>query len=207
MTWLEYYGVLSSILDLWVMLLRGPDLPGKDRLSMVELIDYENANQIIYDKLISNKRLITTKCNQWEMRLHIEMTNDEFCKNFQNIYSATNCTKYRDFQYRLLMNIIVTNTKLKLWKIKDGDLCSFCYSKPEKVIHLFWECEHIKKLWEEVKELINELIPENVNLEFTVENVIFNKVHNSSFHIVNFIILVKHIECVVWVPTSQKYKK
>ena len=55
----------------------------------------------------------------------------------------------------MLLQAITTNVKLKLYKIRENDLCSFCKDKKETLKHLFYDCKYVKVLWEFIKELLN----------------------------------------------------
>ena len=70
------------------------------------------------------------------------------------MYSCTKSAKLRDFQYRVLNSILVTNDKLSRWGIINDESCSFCHSTPESIMHLLRECEISKRLWSDVSEYI-----------------------------------------------------
>ena len=55
--------------------------------------------------------------------------------------------KLRDFQYRLLLNKVPTNVDLTIWKMLDNEDCTFCRTSPETIMHLFYECIFVKRLW------------------------------------------------------------
>ena len=90
------------------------------------LSECHDINRIIYDKLVSRKKCIMIKLTLWSKRLDEVMIIDEFLLHFVNITRVTNCTKYRDFQFQLLNNLLPTNIDLKRWKIKNMEQCTFC---------------------------------------------------------------------------------
>ena len=49
-------------------------------------------------------------------------------------------TKIREFQYKVINNILPFNKKLYNWKIKDSSRCDLCDFYPESVEHLFMQC-------------------------------------------------------------------
>ena len=86
---------------------------------------------------INDETILTKYFDRWE---NSALWYDGFKRYkiaFQNMYKITYSTKLRDFQYRLLLNKIITNTKLHAWALADDDLCTFCGGKSETVEHLF----------------------------------------------------------------------
>jgi len=53
---------------------------------------------------------------------------------------ATQDTKLITFQYKLIRRILPTNVHLKLYKIKNDDVCDLCGECTETYEHLFFEC-------------------------------------------------------------------
>ena len=55
------------------------------------------------------------------------------------------------FQYKLANRILAKNVYLKMIKIKDDDLCTFCNLEPETLVHVFWNCVKIKNFISSIK--------------------------------------------------------
>lgn len=105
---------------------------------------------------------------------------------------TTIATKYRDFQYRLLMGNIVTNATLKLWKLSSTDKCTFCNLQREDEVHMLCECIKIKPVWDEVRKYIKQNDKNNMYnvLDWSNKAIIFNSVHPRPGNAINFIILI-----------------
>ena len=58
---------------------------------------------------------------------------------------ATIDTTLRSFQYKILNNVLFLNKKLY------STLCSFCDTLEETPIHIFFDCVHVKWLWERLR--------------------------------------------------------
>ena len=58
------------------------------------------------------------------------------------------------FQFKLLHRRLVTNSFLKKMGIKQSDLCTFCKTEAESLIHLFWSCGVTSIFWQEFKQWI-----------------------------------------------------
>jgi len=54
-------------------------------------------------------------------------------------------TKNREFQYKILNDIIYTNDKLFRFKMIESPLCTFCQKEDESLEHLLFRCYATKK--------------------------------------------------------------
>ena len=61
---------------------------------------------------------------------------------------VTKHTYSRNFQYKILNNILYLNNRLALFGKSPTTKCSFCNSFEETADHLFVECSHSKSLWQ-----------------------------------------------------------
>ena len=57
---------------------------------------------------------------------------------------------YRSFQYKILNNVLHLNKKLFTFRKSTSPLCPFCKFSDETVLHLFYECNIILNLWNEL---------------------------------------------------------
>ena len=77
--------------------------------------------------------------------------NEKFQVSWKEIYSlpfvVTIETKIREFQYKILNNIVFTNEKLFRLKMIDSPLCVFCKGEVESLEHLLFFCEVTKMFW------------------------------------------------------------
>ena len=53
----------------------------------------------------------------------------------------------RSFQYKILNNILYLNKKLFTFQKSTSPLCPFYKLSEETMLHIFYECDIIKKLW------------------------------------------------------------
>ena len=71
--------------------------------------------------------------------------------SWKEIYSlpfvVTIETKIREFQYKILNNIVFTNEKLFRLKMIDSPLYVFCKGEVESLEHLLFFCEETKMFW------------------------------------------------------------
>ena len=192
MSWLEWARLISSIPQRWKEYLRGendgnPNSKARDTfkvLSKSKNVSRQTYNMIIYEETAVHRYYI-----RWIDAGLKDLEYNWYMESFGRIYKCTGITKFRDFQYRLLLGKIILNDKLYDWKVKDSNRCTFCLNKAESLIHFFWECEQAKEIVNICTDMcsINE-----IRIEMNVYNWIFNRLHNNSCHIINFIsILLK----------------
>ena len=148
-------------------------------------------SKTIYAKLIKKNIRESYLRKKWASLLLRDVTSQDISKFFQDIGRVTNVSKLRSFQYRLIHNAIVTNKNLYQWKIKSSPMCTFCDESEENMLHLFLNCRHTKRIWEDILPLLQ--CKSNVPLTINYETVLLNRIHPVSGHVCNLLCLVlKH---------------
>jgi len=109
-----------------------------------------------YKKLISLKqRCPTNSQEKWATDCAFEAHEPiDWNAAYQLSFQCTKSTKLIVFQFKLLHRRLATNDFLKKVGIKDNDLCSFCKTEKESLIHLFWSCRVVSTFWQNFKELL-----------------------------------------------------
>ena len=96
----------------------------------------------------------------------------------------------RNFQYKILQNILYLNKALFAFGKIKTPLCSFCHSYDKAIKHIFLECICVKQLWNHLRLLLTN----NISLTIlTLKNAIFgfiNGIENSVYKIANHILLI-----------------
>ena len=87
-------------------------------------------------------------------------------------FQCTKNNKLIIFQYKIMHRILATNDFLYKCKVKETHLCSFCNETKETLLHLFWDCFHVKNLWFEISELFQNRC--NIILPITVRDIILD---------------------------------
>lgn len=103
-----------------------------------------------------------------------------------NKYLFTNKVKEISFkildQYYPVKTFIVSKFKLNI----DTN-CTFCNSQPETLIHLFWQCNFIKKLWLDICQFIADHIYNEFELCFKdvlFGFVSFEKQYENTYYVI-----------------------
>ena len=152
----NYMQLVNSIPAIWKQKISEdqpiPDLElakhSQGILLCTRLIPIENLNsKQIYDIILRNGNHIPTA----QKTLQRKFPNVEVNK-WKKIYmlhrKVTKHTYYRNFQYKILNNILYLNNRLALFGKSPTTNCSFCNSFEETADHLFVECSHSKSLWQ-----------------------------------------------------------
>ena len=81
-------------------------------------------------------------------------------------FKVTLENKLRCFQYKLIHNILPTNSRLHKMKLKTSPSCDRCSSPYETLSHLLYECSTVQIFWQKVAWW-NERRSESVTLNYT----------------------------------------
>ena len=98
-------------------------------------------------------------------------------------------TKIKEFQYKVLNNIVFTNEKMFQFKMTDSPLCSFCKREVESLEHLLYYCDMTKTLWEAFCSWLGEF---KINSHpFTITEILFGVPNvEGDWIILNHLILI-----------------
>ena len=148
---------------------------------------------------LRSHRNLCTMHSKWRNKL-LHLLKRGFRINFQfdwnEIYllsfKVSLETKIREFQYKVLNNIVFTNEKLFKIKMIDSPQCTFSKNEIEFLEHLLYSCEITRSFWVALRSWLMEC---NINLEpLSVVNVLFGIFNaGENFVIVNHLILVAKV--------------
>ena len=114
-----------------------------------------------YSLLISNKAKYPNRFKTLSVNLE---SSDPLQDVFSISYNAAGETYVWSFQYKLLNNILFTNTKLfKIWLI-ESQKCSFCAIYNEDLYHLFYDCSYAHAFWNRFCNWWSNVRSENLGL-------------------------------------------
>ena len=168
----------------------------------------ENINtpfESTYEKMCSQTKRVNQiyKMLQHNEKKELEKMHKKFCKQvecsieeytqaFKDLYQVTDITKFRDFQYRILVNAIFTNNRLYHWKIVNTKICEYCQTEIQDVPHLMFECKNIRKIWNQFQRYIKQCmnVKDEHDLTWKKKNIMLNKVHPKANHIINFFTVI-----------------
>ena len=82
------------------------------------------------------------------------------------------------FQIRIIHRIIATNVVLKEMRVVDNDLCPFCKSERDSILHIFWHCEITRNFWLAFENWVKENCGNEYNLKLSESLIIFGIANN-----------------------------
>ena len=121
-----------------------------------------NSNILPFDKLTSRDVYfiyISRKNHEPTSKRYFETLFENEILNWSKIYMLPRLTTInstiRNFQYKILNNVLFLNKKLHLFGKSETSQCSYCKSSDEVVSHLFGKCNFAKRLWQELNIFFN----------------------------------------------------
>ena len=110
--------------------------------------------KVVYEKLVTLKQKTPFR-SQEKWLADCELEGHEAI-DWKSVYllpfKCTKITKLITFQFKLLHRRLAANSFLKKIEVKESDLCTFCKTETESLIHLFWTCGVTSIFWQEFKQ-------------------------------------------------------
>ena len=127
----------------------------------------------VYERLVTVKQKTPFRSQEkWLADCELESHETIDWKSvYLSSFKCTKITKLIIFQFNLLHRRLATNSFLKKIGIKQSDLCTFCKTEAESLIHLFWCCGVTAIFWQEFKQWITTNY-ENVISNFSPATVL-----------------------------------
>ena len=169
---LQYYQITSAI-PAYLKSLASAHMDLEDLNSICENFDFQLSKDItlnlnktpckqFYKLFIEKINTEPTAIKSWRKKKCSEVA-DNWVNCIQNNYKITRDNKLRQFYFKLLHRILVTNKELKRFGITDCDKCVMC-SENDSIEHTFFECQSFLKLSDESLQWFNSLHKINVSL-------------------------------------------
>ena len=96
----------------------------------------------------------------------------------------------RNFQYKILHNILYLNKMLFTFGKIKAPLCSFCHSYDETIKHIFLECIYVKQLWNHLRLFLTNDISLPILTPQTAIFGFINGIENNVYKIKNHMLLI-----------------
>lgn len=172
---LEYEGLLKAVRDYLAQFyfkhldinLYNPVCP----LTLSLIMSQKKGCRKLYDILIRRESL-PVSANKWQRDLDDEQYIYDWKQIYSLPYKISQDTHLRWFQVRLNHRILPTKYTLTKMNILDDNLCSFCFAETETLTHLFYDCDCVKKFWQDLFLYIrnNSNIPP---FTWTIHDILF----------------------------------
>ena len=102
--------------------------------------------------------------NSQSLKREFQLTDVQLEQVF--ILPHTVCFKsyVKSYQYKVLNNILYTNTKLHKLGFTADDRCSFCKFEPETLENLLFYCTHSKRFWKDFESYFHSLTNDFISI-------------------------------------------
>ena len=128
--------------------------------------------------------------------------------------NAAKCThfpllevKLSVFQFKLIHNIVSTNSLLFKMKIIDSPTCPFCPDTEQSIVHLFVRCSSAVSFWNEFTEWYRAQCKEHSVTAFTEYEILYGVLKgSSSLQTINHLILVGKFFLFICAKNNKKYQ-
>ena len=222
-SWLQYRQIISAIPKGWRTLIMCEQGDGSTEVDSddTDVVSTQVPRDLTYSSLLDAKKLVkyiyqhlsTQKAkkqpyleryrSKWNNVTDSSLSGSNYLRLFQNLYKITNVTKYRDFQYRLLIGKIYPNTTLVKWKVVDSAICNFCENEAQDIKHMLYTCPIVTKLW--------DYIGNAYGINLTFKQIMCNDVTKEHCSALNFTILftkqyIYRCKCENSLPKTVKLK-
>ena len=190
-TQLQYCSVLAAIPKIWKVAIRNYkmqepiDLP--DKVDIL-LINKNKPSKQIYWQLIEQCFDYQNHYRPiWQANLNCDISREEWEDIYVRFLKFVKPTKLRSFQYRLLTNSLTINVLRNKWGKNISEMCEFCGYNKETIIHLMYECEQVKKLWNLLEKLIFRLL--NVKYSFSCCDICLSAYNRERQNIIHILLI------------------
>jgi len=144
----------------------------------------------LYDNIV-NRKVEYPECyvRYWETVLEVEIDEWDWFASYTDCIKWTCSTKLRSFFFQLRNLDIMSNVKLcHMKKITDPN-CEWCSNGRQDIVHLFWNCPIINKIWADISNWISSRI--NCKLEIKKELIFLYDIEAGNFtNIINLMVLI-----------------
>jgi len=176
---MQYFQLLAAIPSVLKKQAFASAVPDRSNLGELDVFHLSEEKTIMlttlccrdYYKLFQDKmknETIPTAVKAWSKRFPNQ--SQDWNKSFENIYHTTADNKLKEFTFKLLHRILVTNKELKRFKIKNEDLCSQC-RRADSLEHIFLDCPISITFYEEIISWFNQKNKTKITL--TNEELLF----------------------------------
>ena len=159
-----------------------------------------------YKILIDSK--YETPISTFRMKSKYGMTEQDICKSRKLIVQTSIDAKSREFQFKILNNILPLNYKLNKMKLIPSPYCSFGCSQNETVEHVMWTCQFTQVFWSELTAFLSY-----IDLSFLNERSVitgFTDVHKNKVLLNKILLIAKTCiytnRCIGTLPCISLFK-
>jgi hypothetical protein len=166
---MNYNSLISAIPKEWKRLITTEkDFAENDGNSNLidKIMDNKKPMKYIYNILRNRKcEKPTAAIEKWEREMEITL-NEEYTLNGHSLnHYCTKNNRLKSFNCNFLNRNIPYNKRLHKMGKKENTTCEYCEEKEEDILHLYWNCKEIKKIWNHLKIIHDNITGKDLTLE------------------------------------------
>ena len=127
----------------------GPFTPMLNPLLDIAL-NPKKASRTLYHTIVNDYNdQPSDRYDKWMSEITVDSfeTDLDWYNHINEGYRCTKSVELHSFQYKYFMRDLATRRKLNIMNIVPDNKCIKCNKHAEDVIHMFWGCKHVRKLW------------------------------------------------------------
>jgi hypothetical protein len=198
-SFLQYQSLISAIPSTWKKLLADKSSKHTEQNYIKQCIVNINKNKHnlddistndLYWHFVSTFSQRPTSEKKWNEKLEFEIDENMFNLIYVNDKGLTNDTSIQNFQYKVTHRIMACNYNLKIWKIKETNICDYC-TELDTIEHHLVECKICMDFWKSIFNWWSF----NIETWFQIEtyDIIFgipNERYETIINQLNYVILI-----------------
>ena len=130
-----------------------------------------------------------TPISTFRMQSKFDMTEQDICNARKLIIQTSIDAKLREFQFKILNNILSLNYKLFKMKIIPSPFCSFGCSQNETVEHIMWTCPVAQVFWSDLTAFLPHFDFSFLNERSVITGLV--EIHTNKILINQILLIVK----------------
>ena len=184
---MQFNSLKAALPTMWRIEIREMELTVPDNTRYECFENKKNLSKEIYWKLTEKDE--RPSLTYWEKELNVKLSFEqvEWDKIFIKCFKITNATKLRNFHYKIINKVLITNSQLSRY-MDISSKCTLCKKEEETMLHLLFECEKVQQLWKNLQKWIKYFIGQTVECDKTM--IILHTYEGKHKELINLFILV-----------------
>jgi hypothetical protein len=151
----------------------------------------ELKTKTFYDMLVEDNKIRSRAEIYWENKIHtnpIHVCEASWKETWNFKLKTVNDIRLRNFNLKLLYNIVPVKSNLYKWNLAENKSCTDC-NVTEDILHAFLYCKKVKSLWKWIQNVLQSINSDYVVHTMDPKEIIYCVNSQSvSFNLLNYII-------------------
>lgn len=165
----------------------------------------------VYRSFIAMKKTSTRYVShRWEKEAGITISEEDWSQMWKNVLSTTNSLTWRDFGWKNLIRFFITSKQKSKISGSGASCWRECGEVAAGCFHVFWSCPKLKTFWEEIKQLVLDVL--EVTLDFSFSTMYLGNIHEDINKRDSYLLKIIMVACKkaitkCWLQTSPPTRK